>query len=117
MTLHTLITAEASVQMGVVMQLKGTDYWFNYLDTEVDEANIDEEERDAWEEKYDGYEMVWTFSGPAVTVADGNIDAACIYGLASDTSTDSYSGGGYCCGIMYVGNFSSQPEIWAVWFD
>jgi len=28
-----------------------------------------------------------------------------------------YAGGGFCCGIKYVGSFSSQPEKWAVWFS
>ena len=55
--------------------------------------------------------MTWTFSAPKITVADQNITAACIMGATN------YSDGGFCCGIMYVGNFSSQPEIWATWFN
>lgn len=55
--------------------------------------------------------MIWTFAEPQITVADDNIDAACIKGV------DAISDGGFCCGIKYVGNFSSQPEIWAVWFS
>ena len=63
--------------------------------------------------------MVWTFSEPAVSIADGNIDAACIMGGATVGSTDAsdYSNGGFCCGIMYSGDFSAQPEIYAVWFS
>jgi len=69
--------------------------------------------------------MIWDFNEPQVTIADGNIDAVCFRGLEEERTTDdsppvkydwSYSAGGFCCGIKYVGNFSSQPEIWAVWF-
>ena len=62
-----------------------------------------------WEEKYDGYEMVWTFANPKVAAAENNIDAVCMKG------TGSYAGGGFCCGLKYVNSFSSQPELWAIW--
>ena len=63
--------------------------------------------------------MVWTFTEPAVAVADGNIDAVCIMGGATVGAYDasSYSDGGFCCGIKYSGDFSAQPEIYAVWFS
>lgn len=60
--------------------------------------------------------MTWTFSAPKITVADENITAACIMG-AGTVGDINYSDGGFCCGIKYVGNFSSQPEIWATWFS
>ena len=47
---------------------------------------------------------------PKIAAGDQNIDAACIYGSG-------YSGGGFCCGIKYVNEFSAQPEKWAVWAD
>ena len=59
--------------------------------------------------------MAWTFVNPRVTTGNGHIDAACIYGK-NEAGTIKYSGGGFCCGIKYVGSFSSQPEIWATWF-
>ena len=59
--------------------------------------------------------MAWTFVNPRVTTGNGHIDAACIYGK-NTAGTLKYSGGGFCCGIKYVGSFSSQPEIWATWF-
>ena len=105
-----LVTAVASSQMGVDMYLEGIPYWFTYLDTQVEDATITSDTRTLWEENYDGYEMVWTFSGPAVAAGDQNIDAACIMG---DETT---VGGGYCCGIKYVGAFATQPELWGVWF-
>lgn len=105
--------------MGVNMLVQGKEYWRNWLDTQVEEAEIDEAQAYDWEEKYDGYEMIWTFSNPGVPVADGHIDAACIMGgnaeggyVASD-----YSDGGFCCGIKYSGDFSAQPEIYALWFS
>ena len=71
-----------------------------------------------WEEEYDGYEMVWTFSEPYISVADGHIDAACIMSgdAAGTTDASDKSDGGFCCGIMYSGDFSAQPEIYALWF-
>jgi len=80
----------------------------------VADSEISEKTRDEWEAKYDGYEMVWTFTNPKVPTGDGNIDAACMQGIQSD-ATD-YSKGGFCCGIKYVGGFSSQPNLWAIWF-
>ena len=106
---HDIITKTTS-QMGVTMQLEGTDYWMTTLQDLVEDADIDQETADLWEKEYDGYKMIWTFSEPQITVADDNIDAACIKGA------ETVSNGGFCCGIKYVGNFSSQPEIWAVWF-
>ena len=58
--------------------------------------------------------MVWTFTNPKVATGDGNIDAACIYGKDA-TGTD-YAGGGFCSGIKYKGGFSSQPQLWGIWF-
>ena len=116
MTTISLVDESAGSQMGVSMLLKGTDYWFTYLDAQVAAASIDQAQRDDWEEKYDGYEMAWTFVNPRVTTGNGHIDAACIYGK-NVAGTIKYSGGGFCCGIKYVGSFSSQPEIYAVWFS
>ena len=101
--------------MGVSVQLQGQEYWFTYLEQEVADANIDEATRADWETKYDGYEMVWTFTNPKVATGDENIDAACIYGKDA-TGTD-YAGGGFCSGIKYKGGFSSQPQLWGVWFS
>lgn len=109
----TIVTAEENVQMGVTVTLTGQDYWFTYLQELVADAEIDEETRDEWERKYDGYEMTWTFNNPVVAQGDGNIDAACIEGI---DGTDKYSDGGWCVGIKYEGSFSSQPDLWAVWF-
>ena len=53
--------------------------------------------------------MIWTFDTPAVVAGDEHIDAACIKG--------DFSGGGFCCGIKYVGALSPQPEQWAKWFS
>ena len=105
---------EATDQMGVAVKLQGQEYWFSYLEQKVTDAEITDEERDALEKKYDGYEMIWTFTNPYVQPVDGNIDAACLAGNNQDFSTD-YSDGGFCCGIKYVGSFSPQPEKWAVW--
>ena len=66
--------------MGVSIQLEGQMYWFTYLDEQVADAKITEAVRDEWEEKYDGYEMKWSFTNPKVATGDGNIDAACILG-------------------------------------
>ena len=52
--------------------------------------------------------MVWQFVSPTVAAGDQNIDSVCIRGTG-------YSGGGFCCGIKYVNEFSSQPEKWAIW--
>ena len=95
--------------MGVSIQMKGTNDWILYVDTLKANDELDQETRDDWVAKYDGYEMVWTFVEPTVASGDGHIDAACIYG------TD-YAGGGFCSGIKYVGSFSSVPQIWATWF-
>ena len=110
----TLITADPASQMGVTIELKGQEYWFTYLEQQVADAKIDEATRAVWEKKYDGYEMVWTFSNPKVATGDGNIDAACIQGVTSAASD--YANGGFCCGIKYIGGFSSQPNLWAIWF-
>ena len=80
MTTITLVTEVAGSQMGVSMLLKGTDYWFTYLDNLVAASTIDAATRDTWEEQYDGYEMAWTFVNPRVTTGNGHIDAACLYG-------------------------------------
>lgn len=123
-TTHSIVE-KTSTQMGVTMSISGIPYWQVFLETQVDDAEIDQETADAWEEDYDGYKMVWTFSEPAVAVADQNIDAACIMSGKADAAsnlpsaaTDGwYSDGGFCCGIKYSGTFSSQPEIYAVWFS
>lgn len=120
MTTQYNLVDKTTDQMGISMSLSGEPYWADFLIKEVEEANIDQATADEWEERFDGYKMVWTFSEPAVAVADGNIDAACIMsGAASDTSKDATadSDGGFCCGIKYSGTFSSQPEIHAVWFS
>ena len=113
------LIAQDTTQMGVSMLLTGQDYWFSYLEGLVEAAEIDQSTADEWEKEYDGYEMVWTFTEPAVAVADGNIDAVCIMGGATVGANDasSYSDGGFCCGIKYSGDFSAQPEIYAVWFS
>ena len=119
-TSHSLIDS-TTTQMGVAMELRGYDYWFEHLANLVEEAEIDQATADQWEEDYDGYEMVWTFTEPAIAVADGNIDAACIMGGATAGTgvydVSDYSDGGFCCGIKYQGDFSAQPEIYAVWFS
>lgn len=65
--------------------------------------------------------MEWTFTNPVVASGDNNIDAMCIQGkLTSDDQATAdlqpYADGGFCCGIKYIGSFSQQPELWAVWF-
>ena len=55
--------------------------------------------------------MTWTFTNPTIPPGDENIDAVCIEGKGG------YAGGGFCCGIKYVNEFSSTPEKWAVWAD
>jgi hypothetical protein len=117
-TQYPLVTKTTS-QMGISMSLTGEPYWADFLIQEVEDANIDQATADEWEERFDGYKMVWTFSEPAVAVADGNIDAACIMSGVADAASKvatSTSDGGFCCGIKYSGTFSSQPEIYAVWF-
>jgi len=110
----TIVQANSVDQMGVTVQLRGQEYWFTYLEQQVADAKIDEAKRIEWEKKYDGYEMVWTFSNPKVAAGEGNIDAACIHGK-NKAGTD-YAGGGFCNGIKYKGGFSSQPFVWAAWF-
>ena len=104
----TIITS-SDTQMGVTITLQGKEYWLTYLEDEVADNTIDQETADEWEARYDGYEMVWSFSGPQVVGGDNHIDAACIRG------EDSYAGGGFCAGIIYVGSLSSQSEKWAAW--
>ena len=41
MTTISLVDESAGSQMGVSMLLKGTDYWFTYLDAQVAAASID----------------------------------------------------------------------------
>ena len=116
-TTHQLVM-QTTDQMGVAMTLEGQEYWFTYLDGLVEDAEIDQTTRDTWEADYDGYQMKWTFSEPAVAVADGNIDAACVMGgTGANYDASDYSDGGFCCGIKYSGDFSAQPEIYAVWFS
>jgi len=52
--------------MGVAVKLQGQEYWFSYLEQKVTDAEITDEERNTLEKKYDGYEMIWTFSNPYV---------------------------------------------------
>lgn len=77
-------------------------------DDEIDQAKADD-----WEAKYDGYEMIWTFTSPQNAAGDANIDAGCI--LGKDAAGVDYSGGGFCCGIIYEGKVSPQPKKWAIW--
>ena len=64
MTTSISLIDQDTTQMGVAMQLVGNDYWFSYLEQQVEEANIDQATAEEWEKDYDGYEMVWTFSEP-----------------------------------------------------
>ena len=100
-----VLITEATEQMGVSVELKGEKYWMQFLEKEVAEGRIDDVKRTEWEEKYDGYMMEWSFSNPFVTPVDGQIDAACMLGAKQDLTGD-YAGGGWCCGIRYVGSFS-----------
>ncbi len=109
-----VLVPESAKQMGVSMKLQGQEYWFSYLEKKVTDAEITPEKRQEWEEKYDGYEMIWSFTNPFIQPVDGQIDAACMGGFKQDFSAD-YSGGGFCCGIKYIGSFSPQPELWAIW--
>ena len=112
MTTSVALVAEAATQMGVSMKLTGQSDWLTYLEEQLSKNEIDLKTKNTWEEKYDGYEMVWTFANPQVAAAENNIDAVCILGISGTTE---YAGGGFCCGIKYVGSFSSQPESWAIW--
>ena len=114
-------------QMGVSCLITGEPYWFQYLDQQVEDAEIDEDTRDEWEERFDGYQFEWEFTSPIIASGDQHIDAMCIHGyddtIATTIDNDTvkeyyqdYAGGGFCAGIKYVGSFSSQPEKWAVWF-
>ena len=94
--------------MGVYIQLGGMSDFANYLDTEVENADLDDEKRLEYEEKYDGYQMLWLFDTSAVTdTADGAIDAACI--------SSNYANGGFCAGIKFVGTTTRSEEKWAIW--
>ena len=90
---ETLIAAVADSQMGVTITLQGKVYWLEYLEDAVADNDIDEETAREWEARYDGWEMVWTFTNPQVVGGDGHIDAACIRGK------DNSAGGGFCSGI------------------
>ena len=118
-TAAVIVEATPDVQMGVASLIIGDEYWFSYLDNQVEDNEIDQSTRDEWEAKYDGYQMEWEFTNPVVSQGDQNIDAACIHGYDATLHEDlmDYAGGGFCCGIKYVGSFSSQPEKWAVWFS
>ena len=84
------------VQMGVTIQLGGQSDFFKYLETQVEDNNLNEDERLEYEEKYDGYQMLWAFDTPAITpIADGAIDAACISSASGK--------GGFCAGVEYKG--------------
>lgn len=80
MTEAVLAAPQANEQMGVSMLILGEPYWFPYLDTQVENSVIDSATRDEWEQKYDGYQMQWTFTNPVVPSGDNNIDAMCIQG-------------------------------------
>ena len=75
------------------------------MEGQVADGKIDEAKRTEWEAKYDGYEMIWSFTNPKVPTGDGNIDAACMQGKSG--SGNDYAKGGFCCGIKYAGGFSS----------
>ena len=75
------LIAESTTQMGVAIKMQGKEYWFAYLDQQQADAVIDDKQRAEWEKKYDGYEMVWTFTNPVVSPLDKNIDAACMIGV------------------------------------
>ncbi len=111
-----VLVPESTKQMGVSMKLQGQTYWFSYLEKQVTDAVMTPEERDLAEKKYDGYQMIWSFTNPFIQPVDGQIDAACMLGAKQDFTAD-YSGGGFCCGIKYIGSFSPQPELWAIWAD
>lgn len=47
MTTFTIVAADTA-QMGVTVKISGTKYWFNYLETLVDDAEISQTEADLW---------------------------------------------------------------------
>lgn len=59
-----IVTEDPASQMGVTVALTGDPNWLTYLEKEVAESNIDQSTADAWEEKYDGYKMTWSFANP-----------------------------------------------------
>ena len=104
-TAAVIVEATPDVQMGVSCLITGNEYWFAYLDDQLDANEIDQDTRDDWEAKYDGYQMEWEFTNPVVGTGDEHIDAACIHGYDATLHEDlmDYAGGGFCSGIKYVG--------------
>ena len=88
------------------MELTGIEFWMNYLDNLLISGEIDEVTHGEWLEKYDGYEMTWTFIDPSFAREDGNLEAACIYG-------NIYVNGGFCSGVKMT---KTGIEPLAVWF-
>ena len=96
------------LQMGVTIQLGGMTNWLDYLDTEVENNDLDDDDAYDFERWYDGYQMLWAFDTTALLhTADGAIDAACI--------SSSYAEGGFCAGIIFRGSNTRTPELWAQW--
>ena len=102
-----LMVDDPSVQMAVSLQITGIEFWYDYLEDLRSSNDIDQATSDSWFDLYDGYQLIWNFSGPQVTVSNDAIDAACIHG-------SEYAGGGFCCGIEYT---NTTPSLWAIWFS
>ena len=94
--------------MGVTIQLGGVNNWLDYLDKEVENNNIDDDDREEYERRFDGYQMQWAFDTTAIIhTAEDAIDAACI--------SSRYADGGFCVGIQFKGTSVRSPKLWAVW--
>ena len=95
-------------QMGVTVQLGGITNWLSYIDDQLEQGLVDEEDRQKYESEYDGYLMLWGFDTSAIVVSeDGAIDAGCI--------SSAHGGGGYCAGVKYIGDNNRSPYLWAQW--
>ena len=94
--------------MGVSVELGTVINWTDYLKKKLEDHDIDEDERDEWERRFDGYQMKWNFDTSAIVEEkEGAIDAACLYSETAD--------GGYCVGLTYKGTNSLTAELYAKW--
>jgi len=94
--------------MGVDIMLRGVSNWLDFLDKELDNNNIDDDEREEYERRFDGYQMQWLFDTTELRHTNEDaIDAACMYSR--------YADGGFCAGIQFKGTSVRSPKLWAVW--
>ena len=96
--------------MGAYMELSGIEFWMDHLEKLFEAGDIDELTHDEWLEKYDGYEMTWTFVEPVFAREEGNMESACIYG-------NMYVNGGFCAGLRMSKIGIEPTAVWVTFKD